>query len=96
MILDFIKKQEEKKEKINLQKAKNFQNTYKYFINIVNFSRNKGITEWELVGVCVVVLSKLMASIDPNLEKLHIRDLVHSMIDRQIDEEVIKIWSKEE
>ena len=82
------------KQKINENKARNFNALIEELRGTINRHRRYGATEWQVAGACLFLLAQALAQVDPTLERPHVRELIHDYLDIQTDDALLNIWAE--
>jgi hypothetical protein len=95
MIIDITKKIADKVKRKEDEKLDMFSSITNDMLRCAANGIHFGATDWQVIGAASFVIARAMAKADPYLEKLYRREMIYSIIDSLIDEEVLQHWAEE-
>lgn len=82
-------------QKLEERRCKNTMALHAELMDVVHRHRRYGTTATGVIFACGVLLADLLAAMDPELEHVHLRELVYNFIDTHADELLLKKWESE-
>ena len=63
---------------------------------VKKYQTRYGATYQQIIGASLVILARAIALHDPEMKMSHLRDIIHETVDKEIDEQLMRLWTSDD